>query len=141
MKSVTRQRAKSTDTNYKESEITYYGVIKEIINLNYLDFEETIFYSDWVRVEEKTNGFQVDATSSVIKINLSKMKSINRVVDEPFILASEVSQVFYSTDLSPEGWSVEFHSSQKLTYAVDKTEYLTVYQSCFTDNESLEDLI
>ncbi|XP_026448703.1 uncharacterized protein LOC113348997 [Papaver somniferum] len=69
------------------------------------------------------------------------MKSINKVVDEPFILASEASQVFYSTDLSPEGWSVVLHSSQKLTSAVDKLESPTVYQSTLNDNESLEDLI
>lgn len=140
MKAVTSHRAKSTDRNFKEAEVTYYGVIKKIIKLNYIEFEETVFYCDWVKVEDK-NAFQVDPVSSVIKVNLSKMKSINRVVDEPFIEASEASQVFYTKDLSPEGWSVVLHSSQRLTSSVDDIEIPTVYQSPFTDNESLEKII
>lgn len=59
-------------------------------------------------------------------------------MDEPFILASEATQVFYSKDISDEGLSVVLHSQQGLTSLVDEIEYPTIYQSAFTDNESLE---
>lgn len=121
--------------------MTYYGVVRQIIELNYIDFEETVFYCDWVRVEDKSNGCKVDPTSSVIKVNLSKLKSRNTLRDEPFILASEASQVFYSMDVTDAGWSVVLHSSQRLTSAVDDIEVPTSYQSALTDNASLEKLI
>ncbi|XP_026452087.1 uncharacterized protein LOC113352488 [Papaver somniferum] len=133
MKAVTRLHAKSTE----EAEITYYGVIKEIINFNY---EETVFYCDWVSVGDK-NACNVDAVSKVVKVNLSKIRSINTVVDESFILASEATQVFYSKDLTEEGWSVVFHSRQRLTSAVDKFEVPISFQSVLTDNENLRKLL
>lgn len=115
MRAITRHRAKSTDRNFIEAEVVYYEVIKNIINLNYMEFDEVVFYCDWVRVEDNTNGCMVDPNSYLIKVNLSKLKSIDRVQDEPFILASEATQVFYSTDLSVEGWNVVLHTPQRLT--------------------------
>ncbi|XP_026450660.1 uncharacterized protein LOC113350752 [Papaver somniferum] len=87
------------------------------------------------------NACKVDAVSKVVKVNLSKMRSINTVVDESFILASEATQVFYSKDLSEEGWSVVLHSRQRLTSAVDKSEVLISFQSVLTDNENLRKLL
>ncbi|XP_026427752.1 uncharacterized protein LOC113323636 isoform X2 [Papaver somniferum] len=104
MRAVTSYRAKSTDTEYLETEMTYYGVIMKIIKLNYMEFEETVFYCDCVKVEDKTNGCKVDPNSKLIKISFSKMKSIDGALDEPFILASEAIQVFYSKDISEKGW-------------------------------------
>ncbi|XP_026433102.1 uncharacterized protein LOC113330515 [Papaver somniferum] len=136
MKAFTRLKAKSAE----EAEITYYGVIKEIIVLNYMEFEETVFCCDWVSVGDK-NACKVDAVSKVIKVNLSKMKNKVRVSDEPFILASEAAQVFYSKDLTDEGWSVVLHSHQGLTCSVDKFEVPTAYQSVLTDNENFKKLL
>ncbi|XP_026420666.1 uncharacterized protein LOC113316735 [Papaver somniferum] len=136
MKAFTRLKAKSAE----EAEITYYGVIKEIIVLNYMEFEETVFCCDWVSVGDK-NVCKVDAVSKVIKVNLSKMKNKVRVSDEPFILASEEAQVFYSKDLTYEGWSVVLHSHQGLTCSVDKFEAPTAYQSVLTDNDNFKKLL
>lgn len=94
MRAITSYRDKSTDTDYQEKEMTYYGVIRKIIKLNYMEFEEQFFYCDWVKVEDKTNGCKVDPNSKLIKVNLSKMKSIDGALDEPFIFASEATQVF-----------------------------------------------
>ena len=60
--------------------------------------------------------------------------------DEPFILASEASQVFYSKDLKNSGWFVVLHTPKRLTTIVDDLEFPTVYQSAFEDNKKLEDL-
>ena len=60
--------------------------------------------------------------------------------DEPFILASEASQVFYSKDLENDSWSVVLHTPKRLTTNVDDIESPTIYQSTFKDNEKLEDL-
>ena len=99
MREITKFRASGKDKNYKEAETTYYGVIQQILELDYTDFKQTVFYYDWVKVENKVNGCKIDPISNLIMVNLEKLKNKNNVNDEPFILASEASQVFYSKDL------------------------------------------
>ncbi|XP_026406002.1 uncharacterized protein LOC113301441 [Papaver somniferum] len=40
MKAITRHRAKSTDRSLVEAKITYYGVIKQIIKLDYMELRK-----------------------------------------------------------------------------------------------------
>ena len=140
MRAITKFRASGKDKNYKEVETTYYGVIQQILELDYTEFKQIVFYCDWVKVEDKVNGCKVDLISNLIMVNLGKLKNKNNVNDEPFILASEASQVFYSNDLKNNGWSVVLHTPKRLTTNVDDIEFPTVYQSAFEDNEKLEDL-
>lgn len=139
-KLVTQNSGVSLRAMTGDVEVTYYGIIRQIIELNFMDFEETVFFCDWVK-EDKSNGFKVDPQSHVIKVNLSKLRSNKSVLDEPFILASEATQVFYAQDVTDAGWSIVLHSQQRLTSAVDDIEVPISYQSVFTDNESLEKLI
>ncbi|OVA17166.1 hypothetical protein BVC80_1305g5 [Macleaya cordata] len=60
MRAITTFRESGKDTNPKEAMTTYYGVKRDIIEFNYMDFKHTVFYCDWVRVEDKTNGCKVD---------------------------------------------------------------------------------
>ena len=60
MRAITKFRASGKDKNYKEAETMYYGVIQEIIELDYIDFKQTVFYCDWVKVEDKVNGCKID---------------------------------------------------------------------------------
>ena len=140
MKAITKFRASGKDKNYKEAETTYYGVIQQILELDYTDFKQTVFYCDWVKVEDKINGCKIDPASNLIMINLGKLKNRDNVNDEPFILASEASQVFYSKDLENDSWYVVLHSPKRLTTNVDDIESPTVYQLALEDNEKLEDL-
>ena len=140
MRAITKFRASGKDKNYKEAETKYYGVIQQIIELDYIDFKQTVFYCDWVKVEDKVNGCKIDPISNLIMVNLGKLKSKDRVNDEPFILASEATQVFYSKDLKNDGWFVVLHTPKRLTSNVDDIEFPTIYQSAFEDNEKLEDL-
>ncbi|KAF6134730.1 hypothetical protein GIB67_002131 [Kingdonia uniflora] len=56
MKAVTSLVSSKKDLNPKEEETTYYGFVKEILELNYYDFMQRVFYCDWVKVEDKVNG-------------------------------------------------------------------------------------
>ena len=78
---------------------TFYGVIRKILYLNYIEFTHTVFDCDWVDVDDK-NACKVEPTSKLVMVNLSKLVSKNTIHDDPFILASQASQVFYRQDVS-----------------------------------------
>ena len=86
--------------------MTYYGVIRNIFELDYIIFKEVVFYCDWVRVEDK-NACKVDVVTNLIMVDLSKLKSNDHVSDEPFVCAfQKVNQVFYSEYINNESWSI-----------------------------------
>ena len=88
MKAFTLYRASVKDKKYKEVEATYYGVVKQIIELDYIDFHQTVFFCDWFKVEDKTNGCIVDLDTNLTMVNMEKLKGKDKEGDEPFILAS-----------------------------------------------------
>lgn len=106
----------------------WYEVITQIIELDYTIFKEVVFYCDWVREKDKANGCKHCTNSNLVMVNFEKFKSIDSVFDEPVILASEASQVFYSRDLRNPNWSVVLHSPKRLTTRVDELPYcLPIY--------------
>ncbi|XP_058067491.1 uncharacterized protein LOC131216904 isoform X1 [Magnolia sinica] len=141
MKAITKYRTSAKDKNYKEDEATYYGVVKQIIELDYTVFRQTVFYYDWVRVEDKTNGCIVDPESNLIMVNMEKLKGHEKEGDEPFILASQASQVLYSKDQIRLGWYVVLMSSKRLTKNMDTLEDLTLFSSSGGENTNLENII
>ncbi|KAF6133890.1 hypothetical protein GIB67_040654 [Kingdonia uniflora] len=60
MKAITTFISRKSDPNGVEDETTYYGTVKEILELNYFDFQQTVFYCDWVRIEDKVNDAYED---------------------------------------------------------------------------------
>ena len=78
--------------------MTYYGVIKEIWEVDYVMFRIPVFKCDWV---ESNNGVKVDELGFTL-VDLSRLG----YKSEPFILASQAKQVFYIEDPSDCRWSV-----------------------------------
>ena len=105
----------------------WYGVIKQIIELDYTIFKEVVFYCDWVRVEDKINGCKHCTDSNLVMVNFDKLKSSGSELDEPVTLASEMSQVLYSKDLRNPNWWVVIHSLKRLTSRVDELEIPMVF--------------
>lgn len=141
MDAITYCRASTKDHNWSETNLTYFGVIRQILQLDYVEFKETVFYCDWVRVEDKT-GCKVDPATNMILVNLTKLKSKDHVKDEPFVCASQkIKQVFYSKYLNNDPWSVVLHSPQRLTTEVDKIEAPVEFQSILNDNPKLRELL
>jgi hypothetical protein len=141
IKAITEFRARKSDTNLKEASIMWYGVIRQILELDYTMFKEDVFYCDWVKVEDKVNGYKICEDSNLVMVNLEKLKSINRVFDEPVILASEASQVFYSRDLKNPKWWVVIHPPKRMTSRVDDLEVPNVFHSIVEEQPHLEDLL
>lgn len=129
------------DKNPIDATFMYYGRIKEILELNYTDFKVVVFYCDWVRVEDKSNGCKLCPDSNLVMVNFDKLKSTTSMLDEPAILASDASQVFYSKDLKNPGWWVVIHSPRRLTSLVDEIDEPKTFQSTLADQPNLKQLL
>lgn len=139
MKAITTFVSSAKDPNGKDAWTMWYGVIRHIMQLEYAhDMHVVVFYCDWVKVEDKTNGCKLNHDSSLVMVNLNKLKSIDKITDEPFILASEASQVFYSKDLKNEDWWVVIHSPKRLSSLVDDLEIPRDYKSNLEDQPHSE---
>ena len=137
MKALTYCRASRKDKNLIEAEITYYGVIQQILVLDYTYFKETVFYCDWVRVEDKS-AHRIDPATNLILVDLTKMKTKDHMNDEPFVCAFQnLKQVFYSKYINNEQWSVVLNSPRRLTTSIDNLEAPTKFQSTLDDNPNL----
>ena len=79
--------ASNRDQNPIIGDVTYYGVVKEIIELDYYGFQSfVLFQCDWF--QSTLDEFRLPM--------VNRMKLIYR--NDPFVLASQVRQVFYVQD-------------------------------------------
>jgi hypothetical protein len=84
----------------------YYGIIKEILELNYQHEGKVVLLKcDWVdnRVEDKwvkTDQFGITSVNFKHLFNTGEKMS-----DEPFILATQATQVYYVEDPIDADWS------------------------------------
>ncbi|KAF6148234.1 hypothetical protein GIB67_012009 [Kingdonia uniflora] len=119
---MTNYRSSSRDQNLIQEEAMYYGVVREIIELDYYNFKQTVFYCDWVRIEDKVNGCKIDPETNLTFVNLVRLKSNSNQQDKPFCLASRASQVFYCKNPSKDDWYVFIDAPQRLTKDIDTYE-------------------
>jgi hypothetical protein len=77
--------------------IAYYGVLSEIIVLDYHNFQIPLFKCDWVSTD---HGVKV--VDGFTLVNLHQFQ--NEFESDPFILASQASQVFYSRESQSSSW-------------------------------------
>ena len=88
----------ASDNNPIQASMPYYGVIEDILELNYCEFRVSVFKCQWVnrntRVWQDKMGFTL--------VDLQKV-GYN---DDPFIMAVQARQVFYVQDPGDSRWSV-----------------------------------
>nr|CAE05681.2 OSJNBa0065B15.4 [Oryza sativa Japonica Group] len=75
---------------------TYYGAIEDIWELDYGPLKVPLFRCQWVRL---TGGGVTIDDSGMTTVDLNKVG----YSDEPFVLANDVTQVFYVKDMSSKG--------------------------------------
>ncbi|KAG6423408.1 hypothetical protein SASPL_113803 [Salvia splendens] len=91
VKATTSSFSSTRDQNPILSELDYYGILTDVVELDYnCGHRVVLFDCEWVskgkRLKTDANGFTLANFSNVIRHN------------EPFILASQVEQVFYVED-------------------------------------------
>jgi hypothetical protein len=100
----------------------YYGVIKEILELNYQHKGNVVLLMcDWVdnRVQDKWVKTDQFGTTSVNFRHL--FNTGERISDEPFILASQALQVYYVPEIDTE-WVAAVQSIPSGSYNLDNFE-------------------
>ena len=88
----------SKDNNPVMAIISYYRVIEEIWEVDYVKFRVPVFKCKWV---DSNTGVLVDDLGFTM-VDLAKIGS----KEDPFIMAYQAKQVFYVKDPSNERWSV-----------------------------------
>ncbi|KAM6597102.1 hypothetical protein CsatA_007626 [Cannabis sativa] len=97
MTAKTQSFASSSDPNPVFGDVTFYGVLTDIIELDYSSGNRVVLFKcDWI----SRSGIKKEKDCT--RVNLSKLMR----EDEPFILASQAEQVMYVEDLKHIGWHV-----------------------------------
>ncbi|KAK9270549.1 hypothetical protein L1049_026130 [Liquidambar formosana] len=101
-------RSSARDTAQVVEKICYYGIIRDIILLDYYKFRVPIFKCDWTNIG---NGVKFEDGLLMVKI-LKRQYQFER---DPFILASQAKQVFYSMDNDSSNWYVVLKAPPNLS--------------------------
>lgn len=97
MDAITTFVASARDINPIDDDTTWYGIIKEIIEVDYYDFQHMVFYYDWVNIGDKTNGSKICPDPNLLMVNIkgSKILMVNMMSQ----LYSQPKQVRCSTSM------------------------------------------
>ncbi|KAL5831837.1 hypothetical protein ACOSQ4_017191 [Xanthoceras sorbifolium] len=108
------------DGSQVTKKMVYYGVLRKILLVDYNQFRVPLFKCDWV------SGNDVKVEDGFTLVNLHPR--VNKYDRDPFILASQATQVFYSRETDTSNWYVVlkapprgFHDLEKF----DEHAYMT----------------
>ncbi|CAA7022586.1 unnamed protein product [Microthlaspi erraticum] len=92
-------RASAKDTRHMADIVAFYGVIKEIILIDYHMFQVPLFKCVWAN---KGNGLKEEDGFTLVNLHMSQ----STFISDPYILASQAKQVFYSREEGSSPWYV-----------------------------------
>lgn len=99
-------RSSARDTTQVVEKIAYYGRIRDIILLDYNKFQVPLFKCDWANI-----GNDVKVEDGFPLVNFRQ--GHNQFEKDPFILASQAKQVFYSKDSDTSTWHVVLRATPR----------------------------
>lgn len=106
----------SRDHNPRAGDVSYYGKLTEILELNYYDsFRVVLFKCKWADTRD-ARGYRKDEFGHTL-VNFSRtIHSGNGEEDEPYVLASQARLVYFVEDPLDEGWNVVVHVQPRDLY-------------------------
>jgi hypothetical protein len=102
---------------------TYYGIIKEILELNYHHKGNVVLFKcDWVDNHVQDKWVKIDQFG-ITSVNFKHLFNTGeKLSDEPFILASQAVQVYYVPDPVDTEWAAVVQSKPRDVYDFDNLE-------------------
>ncbi|XP_075669816.1 uncharacterized protein LOC142639540 [Castanea sativa] len=127
-----------------EGDATYYSVLIDIIELNYSNkYRYILFKCQWANVI-RGRGCKKDDFGFLL-VNFSRLiHKDDRLIDEPYVLASQVSQVFYVEDVRHKDWVVVVQTKPREVFdigikAIDDDEEVDTYMENVLYNVTIDD--
>ena len=84
----------------------YFGVIKDIIMLDYRTFKVPLFLCDWANIR---NGVKKLDFYTLVNFNIGQNQSIR----DPYVLASQVKKAFYARENESSNWYIALKDSNR----------------------------
>ena len=106
-------RSSDGDGSPKIDVVTYYGVLTEIILLDYYVYRLPMFKCDWAKIH---NGVKVDDGFTLVNLHQNQ----SQFSSEPYILASQAKQVFYARENDNSPWYVVLKAPPRGFHELDK---------------------
>ncbi|XP_039134228.1 uncharacterized protein LOC120271620 [Dioscorea cayenensis subsp. rotundata] len=137
--SSTMSYASASDGNPLEGKLDYYGVLNDIIELDYFNkYKIVLFRCDWADIST-SRGIKKDKFGFTM-VNFSRLiHTGENILDEPFVFSSQVKQVFYCKDPSEAGWHVVIQNQPREVFDMgDEVIENSSRTECFpTNNERI----
>ncbi|KAK8934010.1 hypothetical protein KSP39_PZI015911 [Platanthera zijinensis] len=97
----------------------YYGVLKDIIQLEYgVGQKVVLFKCDWWDTYNEGRGYKKES-NGVISVNIKH----NLRSNEPYVLSSQVEQVYYVPDNKSKDWRVVIKTVSRHFYNVPSKDF------------------
>jgi hypothetical protein len=103
-------RSSAKDNAHVVGQVVYYGVLRDVIVLDYNTFHVPLFKCDWANI---SNGIKKEDGFILVNLNEGHMQFEN----DPFILATQAKQVFYSRENETSSWYVALQAPQREFHA------------------------
>ncbi|KAK5845479.1 hypothetical protein PVK06_001668 [Gossypium arboreum] len=105
--------ASARDSNPVEGSVEYYGLLTDIIELDYYGkWKVVLFRCEWADANT-ARGIKNDQFGFIM-VNFSRLiHTGEHLIDEPYVFSSQVKQVFYSKDPIDEGWYVVLRNTPR----------------------------
>ncbi|WVZ75535.1 hypothetical protein U9M48_023579 [Paspalum notatum var. saurae] len=107
-----------TEGSTDREHVNYYGILTEIIELQFLGGRcIPLFRCKWVDIFNKNRGIKTDIYG-LVSVNFKCLLRTN----EPFVLTTQASQVFFVKDNLIKGWDLVVKMQPRDTYDVPSVE-------------------
>ncbi|BAU02026.1 hypothetical protein VIGAN_11143000 [Vigna angularis var. angularis] len=128
----------TVDRNLRQADLSYYGKLEDIIELNYYGrFKVVLFKCKWVDTTRE-RGYKKDQWNFNC-VNFDRLIHIgNREEHEPYIEASQAQMVYYVDDVVNEGWSVAVHLKPRDLYEMGEEVQEELYENEPYQDQELE---
>ncbi|XP_057775317.1 uncharacterized protein LOC130994288 [Salvia miltiorrhiza] len=114
---TTNSFSSSKDKNPIAGDVSFYGVLKDIIEVRYTNnLKFILFKCDWV---DYNLGLKRDEFNFTLVNFAHILYRGNRKIDEPFILAPQAQQAWYIQDPIDPDWHVALKMTPRAVFNVD----------------------
>ena len=109
MTTKTQSISSSRDQNHIFGDVTFYGILTDIIELDYSSGNRVVLFKCNQIIR---SGIKKEKDCTIV--NISRLMNDN----EPFILASQAKQLMYVEDLKNKGWHVALKMNPRDQYDI-----------------------